>query len=209
MIKKSLLFVTFTFALALHLFPCDCKQIPLKEDIEKSDIILLAKVLNASDNDYQLKIIELLKGQYENDIIKGISDNSCSIFPNQNEIWLIYGKLESNKLIASQCGNSRSFENPIKSNLKDIPPPPPIGYEVDTILSNSISLNTKQIGLNKLKNEILNLKLDRVQKDFFSNQEQLKAEQAENSKNYLLHYVIIGLLVIVIVILIFKLVLRK
>lgn len=126
--------LAFTFTVSIG---CDCGTIKdLRKAQDKAfldyELIFVGQFIQSTeDGHYQLKIIELFKGDTTKtgSVIRGKEMNSCSISPNFSErTWLVYSRPNDDGLIdISSCGLSRSFEFPFLANENaSIPPPPPI-----------------------------------------------------------------------------------
>lgn len=109
---------------ALQSFSCNCKAISKESELEKSDYVLTGSVLNVTDSSFLLKPHEFFKGANRSSLLVKI--DVCSIFPCENESWLIYARgLDNEYFSVSQCGWSR----PLNNSLTEIIPPPPINSE--------------------------------------------------------------------------------
>ena len=81
-----------------------------------------------SDGSYQLKVVELFKGNVtDSTIVGGTIIDYCSRFPYENdEIWLVYtNKYQNGTITIPDCGLSRSYTFPFYSGSDYLPPPPP------------------------------------------------------------------------------------
>lgn len=155
-----LLFLTWT-----DLFACDCHRRTLAEaqrrSIETSQQIFIGDVLT-SDNDkgtYEIKIVEIFKGEIKPKTIKGKVMTSCSGFPDKGR-WIIYATIFDNGVIDfDSCGPSRSFENPhhiyIWTADYKIPPPPTRESEMDSKYSIQASIDFER-EMTRLKEKALN-----------------------------------------------------
>ncbi|NDV15659.1 hypothetical protein GO009_06435 [Muricauda sp. TY007] len=98
-------------------------------EFENSEFVLIGKVLkiDLNNNTFQVKIIESFKGEEKGKIYNGIYDKYCSPIIDKKGKWLIYGNLNSEKLITiNTCGLTRSFESPENNISATYPPVPPI-----------------------------------------------------------------------------------
>ncbi|WP_462251353.1 hypothetical protein [Ekhidna sp.] len=129
------LFVTFHSAYA---FSCTCSFIrDLKteqmESFADHNLIFLAEPLGPGDEEgtYNLKVLEILKGNYSDSVIIGKYYNSCSQYPRiEDKMWLVYTNhdREDGPIDISDCGLSRSIRFPFlltdKQTDASLPPPP-------------------------------------------------------------------------------------
>lgn len=87
-IKSLLILLTVT----IKSFACECPEYELKkldnQSYEWSDLIIIGKVIKTGTN-YQIEVIEVLKGKTETHLILGIITtedeviDSCSFFPTE------------------------------------------------------------------------------------------------------------------------------
>lgn len=111
--------LSLVFLLNPDLSACKCD--PIKREsyvavgLKYSDIIFLGELIDStSDNHYfSFKILEIFKGSYKNKIIKGCATNSCSLYPTDKGLWLIYANFQKDSLIdIGLCGPSVALINP-------------------------------------------------------------------------------------------------
>lgn len=110
-IQIIILLVTF------KVFGCDCPQIDaktyLKKAIENSHIVFHGELIqfDSIKRTYKFKVIECFKGKYNSIIIDGYSENtSCSRFPRNKGLWLIFSKLDkNNKICLDGCNPSYAY----------------------------------------------------------------------------------------------------
>ena len=144
---------------------CDCKQRTIKEtqehSIEELPLIFIGDVLKV-DNEkgiYELKVVELFKGEAKTEIIKGKLLTSCSSLPDSGR-WIIYAETFDNGVIDFDfCGLSRSFSNPheiyIWATDYEIPPPPREDYGTNSKHSIQTNIDFQKV-MTKLKEKALN-----------------------------------------------------
>lgn len=123
--KKSfnlILLVFFFTVLPLSAECCICNQKSFEESYTKSDVIFLGSIINSDEDTFSMKVYEYFKGNVS-DTIYGILDGSCTVIPNKNENWLIYGNMLDGKLLVPMCYSSRSFSNPMNPDGYFISPP--------------------------------------------------------------------------------------
>jgi hypothetical protein len=159
--KREIIIVIFLLSIIhVNSLACDCDAKGLKENqarsFKYSPIIFVGDVLFADQKTgtYEIKIVEVFKGEIKTPTIAGKVLTSCSGLP-KNGRWIIYADSVSNGMIDfSMCGLSRSFENPHDVNVKEyeIPPPPTKEYETDSKFSIQANIN--------LQRNILNLKAE-------------------------------------------------
>ena len=120
--------------ISINSFACECPEYELKElDNESykwSDLVLVGEVVKTGTN-YQIKVIEILKGKVEEQIINGTinsKDNvidACSFFLNDKGKYLFYLKKtiknDETFYLYSQCLGTRqlNFEtmpNPLRTD---------------------------------------------------------------------------------------------
>lgn len=166
-----LLFITWTDLLA-----CDCHRMTFKErqgeSIKDTPLIFVGDVLTSDTEKqtYEIKIIEIFKGEIKTKIIKGKVMTSCSGFPDKGR-WIIYATTFDNGVIDfDRCGLSRSFENPhhiyIWATDYKIPPPPTREYETDSKYSIQSNIDFEK-EMTRLKEKALNdleIEIERLRK---------------------------------------------
>jgi hypothetical protein len=155
-----LLFSSWTDLLA-----CDCHQRTFKETQEQSikdtPLIFVGDVVTSNEKEgtYEIKIVEIFKGEVKTKIIKGKALTSCSGFPDKGR-WIIYAMMFDNGVIDFDgCGISRSFENPhhiyVWATDYKIPPPPTKEYETDSKYSIQANIDFQK-AMTRLKEKALN-----------------------------------------------------
>jgi hypothetical protein len=140
------LFVSFT----TNLLACDCKTISKENDYNLSDFVFLGQVIEINDHSFKVYVQEVFKG----DAVKSVQvfTDDCSIYPKRGEFWLMYStKREDGYFYVSQCGWSRSFNNPFSVNSKNLPDPPIIGGQPNNTLN-------IQAALYEMQQDILSLR---------------------------------------------------
>ncbi len=117
---KQILLIITTLVLSAKIFACECPEYNLekldKESYEWSHVILIGEIINTG-TEYEIKVIELLKGKIDENIIIGktIGDNeefnTCTFYPNRKGEYLLYLKKTIIKGVtyyySSQCLGSR------------------------------------------------------------------------------------------------------
>ncbi|MBZ4042146.1 hypothetical protein [Flavobacterium hibisci] len=159
-------------------FSCDCKPIDRENRIEKglkqSEIVFYGEVIKVDSvsKTFTFKIIELFKGKYNSQYIKGKEFTSCSILPIQKQLWIVYANFRKDKttIDISGCGPSTGFK-PYQSYFS--PPPPK-----DTLL---ISKDSK---IELLSDYVWKLKSDNQNlEDWVYHLERLRAYKIFQNKN--------------------------
>ncbi|MBP1675520.1 MAG: hypothetical protein H6Q20_79 [Bacteroidetes bacterium] len=124
-----LLFLVFTFY--IDIYSCDCREVQSIEQLrqlsyEYCELVFIGKLIDykEADSTYTFQIIELFKGDYKETIIKGKLFDSCSSFPRNKDIWIVYCNFRENNYIdINMCTSSRSETEPFCS-ATEIPAPP-------------------------------------------------------------------------------------
>jgi hypothetical protein len=120
----------FLIAMSLNVSLFACKCIPIDRDscviqgLRYSDIAFLGELLTADtiNHAYSFKLIEVFKGSFKDSIIKGRMINSCSLFPYQEGLWIVYANLQNDSLIdISSCSPTVSLRR-----TEGLIPPPPV-----------------------------------------------------------------------------------
>jgi len=113
--KHSILTILF-FLLFNQSKSCECRQIErdsaVNIGLRNSDIIFLGEVisLDTINHSYRFRILETFKGDNGNETIGGVSVNTCSLFPQDKGLWIIYAdKLNDTTIDISNCGPSVSL----------------------------------------------------------------------------------------------------
>lgn len=162
--RLSLIFILSYWSL----MACDCSPITshndfVQESYKKSDIVFLGKVNSIEKDTIVFSIIELFKGEVEQEIIKTYR-NSCSIAPIEDEMWLIYlEKSEKREVfLTNMCLPNRNYG--IVSALEEAPlPPSSENGEEDTYISFKRYKKTLEaIELNSLRQKKI---LDKIKND--------------------------------------------
>ncbi|MCL9804250.1 hypothetical protein NAT51_01845 [Flavobacterium amniphilum] len=155
---------------------CDCPPSTRKENfreaLEASDIVFYGELIETDSitRKFKFRIIELFKGNYKARYIEGFSeDNNCSRVPSTKGLWILFSRLNNNKLDMDICNPSYTFGENINM------PPIPIMYHV-------LSPNkTKRSVTDSLRIEIaiLNRKTENI-KNWFEDLETLRKYKEEN-----------------------------
>jgi hypothetical protein len=141
--KKGFIFtcVVLLFSWNVDLKACQCMDYYSLDSLrsisfEDSDIVFLGELVanDTTDYSYEFLIYELFKGDFKTTRVKGKYFSSCSMYPSDGKMWLIYGRFEQDSLIdINQCLASRSFDDPMGYLYVPPPPPPPNqDYKTDT-----------------------------------------------------------------------------
>jgi hypothetical protein len=114
--------------------------------LKYANIVFLGELMDSdsSSYNYSFKVLEIFKGNYKNNIIKGASTNSCSLRPTYKGLWLIYANFQKDSLIdIGMCGPSVSLKSPSGLHY------PPLVYfgekNEKTILEQEIEILDKKI----------------------------------------------------------------
>ncbi|OOG77862.1 hypothetical protein B0E43_03620 [Algoriphagus sp. A40] len=169
LMSKILCTLSFVFLTNLAL-ACTCifrenLKKAQKDNFEESNIVFIGKIASIDTLKWEFEIepLEVFKGTVMNQNFKS-QLSSCSIFPKQvGDIWLIYSNQEDQDLLyISQCGLSRSFDDPFTmSSGSSSPPPPPIQKNdlINSTLTIELNLSKAKIKATKtLRKEILVLR---------------------------------------------------
>lgn len=129
--KKFVFISFFLIGLVDGIKACDCVVHELndqmrKEAFEYFDLVFLGEVIDRKlDGRFTFRIIEIFKGDRNLTEIEGELFSSCSFTPNEGEgRWIVYGNMIDGKIDLSQCGLTRSYENPHRIMSSTYPPPP-------------------------------------------------------------------------------------
>lgn len=128
--------IIFLLLLSNSGFSCDCIRIKdlaeaQRQSYSDSDLVILGEVVssNPEKGEYELKILELFKGNYKQKVLKGKSVGYCSLFPMKEDgLWLAYANmLPDGSIFISDCGLSRSYRflYAFNNEIQVFPPPPP------------------------------------------------------------------------------------
>jgi hypothetical protein len=114
--KKLTLVTLLTLATTMLSSACICKLMTLKElrkkEFLRSSIILIGDISH-KDNSYQVKLVELLKGEIRDSLFTVYIRSSCAIPPTEGR-WIIYvNSIPKIGVELFSCGLSRSFLSPI------------------------------------------------------------------------------------------------
>lgn len=162
-------------------FSCDCKPIDRENMIEKglklSEIVFYGEVIKVDSvsKTFTFRIIELFKGKYNSQYIKGKEFTSCSILPIQKQLWIVYADFRKDKTMIdiSGCAPSIGF-NPPQNSLT---PPPP------SQISNPYKRKEKQLEL--LSESVWKLQLENENLiDWIYQLERLRAYKKSQEKNH-------------------------
>ncbi|KAA5536042.1 hypothetical protein [Paenimyroides baculatum] len=118
--KRISIFITLLlFISTSRLFACDCGESDLKKIDERSykysDLIIIGDVVKTGEN-YKIKVIEVLKGEEKDKIIRGtVTDergytNSCFTIPREKGRYIFYlNEIKKGKYFYSysSCSGSR------------------------------------------------------------------------------------------------------
>ncbi len=120
--KKIITTLTLLLAISLQSFACECGEYKLREldslSYESSDLVIIGNVIKTGIN-YQIEIIEVLKGTVQKEIIYGLvvsKDgyvNSCTSYPDKKGKYLFYlNRVEENGIFYeySQCSGTRKLD---------------------------------------------------------------------------------------------------
>ena len=144
---------------------CECPELSRKEKLNKaliaSDIIFYGELIesNSITRKFKFRIIELFKGNYKAKYIEGNSeDNNCGRLPSTKGLWILFSRLNNNKLDLGICNPSYTFGE----NIDMLPIP--IMYHVQspnkTKRSVSDSLRIEIAILNRKSENIKNWFMD-------------------------------------------------
>lgn len=128
--KKLILILAIISVFNQNAFSCECKGYTLdslqKVSYELSDIVFLGELITSDreSSNYFFKIYETFKGNDSLEVVIGRGFTTCSTFPYEKGLWLVYADFVGGDTIdISVCLASRSFKNPII-----YPPEPPASY---------------------------------------------------------------------------------
>jgi len=154
-----LILITWT-----DLVACDCHRRGFKEaqevSIRESPLIFVGDILTSDEKKrtYEIKVVEVFKGESKTKTIKGKLLTSCSGLADKGR-WIIYATTYKNGVIDFDiCGLSRSFENPhliyLWATDYKIPPPPTKEYDTDSKYSIQANIDFQK-EMTKLKEKAL------------------------------------------------------
>jgi hypothetical protein len=161
---RALFFISLFLLANNNLKACKCgimhRDTLVTKRLKIHDIVFLGELIGSDSQkfNYSFKILETFKGNFKNKTIKSRLINSCSLFPKDKGLWIIYGNYQNDSLIEiNECGPSMSLINP--GIL--IPPPPFIKnnkeiYDFDRQIKN---LENKIEGLSNWEYELYKLRL--------------------------------------------------
>jgi hypothetical protein len=119
---------------SLASFACDCAEVPyemqFEHSVESSDLIFIGRPIWQEEWDYEIEIIEILKGEFDCETVLGSGRTSCDLWPEPEDgLWIIYTSMRENGEIGIyDCGLSR----PLKSlNITPEPPQKDLKNEAD------------------------------------------------------------------------------
>lgn len=146
----------------LSAFSCDCKYITKNENFEHVDYVFLGKISKVYKEYYEISLIESFKKEVPLNLT-GKSD-SCSISPDEGEIWLLYAnRIGKRKVFISQCSWSRNFEFPYCIYSEGTPPPRPPTANRDFL--HLEELQFKNMALNELYFDIFSLRSKKIKSE--------------------------------------------
>lgn len=149
--------------ISFNSYCCNCKTISKESEYMNSDFVLIGQILEVTASTFTVKPIELFKGDTLNNIV--VSIDVCSIFPKENENWLIYtNKLDNGFFSISQCGWSRSLNLHV---FEKVPPPPVNDKKIDEIRT-TFYFN-ERIAYLETQLDILSLRQIRISNDLNTN----------------------------------------
>jgi hypothetical protein len=144
-------------------FGYDCLRIrnlkkAQKESFLENDLIFIgeATVVN-SDGSYQLKIIEILKGNLNDSVVVGGVDKFFALSPFEiGETWLVYTiKNHDGSITIPDCGLSRSTRFPFYfGSPYSPPPPPPLEYSLPIFELEIVRYGRLRKALKELQREV-------------------------------------------------------
>ncbi|MEQ9230040.1 MAG: hypothetical protein RIF46_05110 [Cyclobacteriaceae bacterium] len=97
------------------------------------ELIFIGERINDGGDSYEMRVIEVLKGNQKLFHINGDWGSSCSLVPRKTDgLWIVYANIENGRIDIEDCGLSR----PIHSiNVTPDPPRKGIKNEVDVALN--------------------------------------------------------------------------
>jgi len=202
---KHLLFFSILLA-ANSAFSCDCPPPKMKtfaeNSLTNSEIAFYGEVIKSDSltRTYTFKIIELFKGKANSIYIQGKEFNSCSLFPQTKQLWIVYAQYEKGKIIdISLCSPSRGFM-PYESSY-----PPPLPKNIYSNIGNKQTqalfeqVHELQYEKDNLADWIYQLEKLRAYKK--SQKEISDKEKAETKLETYSRYIIISLIVNIVLLL--------
>ncbi|MDY0985796.1 hypothetical protein SOM12_00060 [Flavobacterium sp. CFBP9031] len=177
--KLKYLLLIATLLLTNYSFSCECMPIDKENMIEKglkqSEIVFYGEVIKVDSikRTFTFRIIELFKGKYNSQYIKGKEFTSCSILPIQKQLWIVYANFKKDKTIIdiSGCSPSMGFK-PYQNYF--LPPPPP---KDPLLISKDEKINLLSNCVWKLKYENQNIQ------DWIYHLEKLRAYKTFENQN--------------------------
>lgn len=167
---KVKLIVLILFVLPFKVWCCQCIDTYdydwyFNNEYENSDLIIIGNpVCLDNSGSYDIEILEILKGDWNNDIISGGYFTSCSLSPAPDEgLWLIYADFQSkDEIEIEECGLSRNLGTPEPWVIRGVRPPPPVydsRFDIDERLNYLKLVNEYRIkALELLQKEIAELR---------------------------------------------------
>jgi len=145
--------IVITMLFSQNLLAYDCKDISLRKDYNKSDIVFIGKVIDIDSIQYTIKVYDVLKGVKKEIIKAKIGKGEGLLQPKLFEEWLFFGKENDSGILIYRCGNSRSFSSPRNTNMLTIINP----LKPNQMIDNEVLLKEirKYAGINEVFYEIL------------------------------------------------------
>ena len=105
-----------------------------KRSISTSDFIFSGKlnVIDTINKTLNFYVLEEFKGELKTKIIKIKEEEYTSILPIDKSLWIVYSNQNSDSTyILNRNGLSRSINRPELIPAYNLPPPPPLKYEIN------------------------------------------------------------------------------
>lgn len=123
--------ITVVLLISFKAYACDCtSEISTWElrqlSYNNSHKVVMAHVDKVYDDSYQVSIIENFKGSELSNNLTISAKDTCSLIPEESEVWIFYISQEGEVLHVNECFSNRKLS--YKSNLDT--PPPPEEYDV-------------------------------------------------------------------------------
>ena len=160
---------------------CDCPPSTRKENFKEalaaSDIVFYGELIESDSitRRFKFRIIELFKGNYKTKYIEGFSeDNNCSRVPSTKGLWILFSRLNNNKLDMDICNPSYPFGEDIGM----------IPFPILTRMNFENKIKPSKI--DSLQNEIslLNHKTENIQKWFMDLETLRNYKKEQEEKNH-------------------------